>query len=311
MREDIVGLHIGDHRITAAQLRMGHRNVPRLIRAGWVDRDPGHGNGGVTAAILELWRKFHFRTSTVAVAIRSRGLIIRHFSYPFLTDNQLASTLSLEAEESTQLPPAELCLDWHVNNRQSSSRGDEGAGRIEGVFVAAPKESVQAEINALVMARLFPVVADVQGMAVANAFLTLNGPIQEDGSVCLLHLQENEADMVVFFAESGVYPRTIYAPHGGWHASIQHLLECLEEGLHYVRFKLHKPGIKRFLVAGRANCRDEIVAALSDRFAIEVTCWDPLDHMRVSIMCAAHRRRRPYPGIGNTLIPAIGLAMRF
>jgi Tfp pilus assembly PilM family ATPase len=305
MKESVVGIHVDSRFITAAQVSPAHGSRLRIRKLGWVKPDAPVTDESLARAIRELWRSFGFTTTTVSACLRTRSGILRYFEYPYLTDNQLASALELEAEEALLASHDKICLDWHVNAKVPGSAGSEQSGSVEGLLAAAPAKEVNQELAVLQAARLFPIRLELTSTAVANLYLQLEDISPDENAVCLLHLTPHQADIVIIFEGNRIYPRCLFSRSGNWESSISYLMDSVQENIRYFRFKLRKGEISKFIVTGKIPGQDKIIQELEQRFGLPVHSWNPLSSARMIQSRLISRSE----DMGPILTPCLGLAL--
>ena len=132
--EDIVGLDISDGEITAARVDVSPLGAVRLRNVGWTRVEAGASDEALASAIKGVWRAAGLASHTVAASMRSRSVVVRPFNYPPLGPEELRAALRLEAEESLQLPPDQIAVDWHIT-RDGARRSPAGrAVRSQGCW---------------------------------------------------------------------------------------------------------------------------------------------------------------------------------
>lgn len=306
--EDVVGLDIGDGVISVARVRLGRDGVLRLRNAGWAESPAGATDRELADAIRKVWRSGNVPSHTVCAAFRSPSIALRYFKYPALSHEEFESALRLEAEESLQLPPKEVALDWHLNAGAQPIPPGIGNYPREGLLAAAPEKEVNRFLAVLRMAGLYPVVVDLGVTAMCNIFQALHPASKSTGSACLVNLTHQYADIAVLFGRGGIYARTVSARTGAWESSLDYLAESVGDVLKFYEFKLRHEAVSRLFIAGRIPPTSDFVDRLRRQIGVPVEPWDPLsqiepDSSRVRRLLD---RRQTIP----PMIISIGLALR-
>ena len=159
-KENIAGINIGDGVVSAARIVRRGRKKIMLTHAGWMEYAPDASDAEIVKVIRTLWKTIKMPTHTVCTGLQSRSLCLKYFKYPDLAPRELASALKLEAEETLQLPPEEIMMDWHLN-RPASDPYTQLGEQLQGVLIAVGKEQVNRNLNLLKRAGLYPVIMDV------------------------------------------------------------------------------------------------------------------------------------------------------
>jgi len=273
LREDVVGLDMGAGLAAAARVKLDGRGRLRLKEAAWTSYNPKGSPDDVAAAIRRMWRRGKLSRFSVVSCLRSRALTLKRFQYPPLGDAELESALLLEAEETLQLSPEEVVLDWHTNPEPPEEMG-QGARQVTGTLVAVPRSEVDAHVRILKKSALLPVAADVSCFALVNLFRTCMPPEALDGVYCLARLGTQSADIAVIYNGTAVYPRTVFVHAGQAADPGKYYAESIKDVLAYYRFKLHLPEIDRVYLTGVVDGEKRSVIRNAVDVPIEV--WDPL-----------------------------------
>lgn len=304
--EDVVGLDVSNGVISASRLASAADGTLRLLNAGWAKVAPGATDRELATAIRDVWRSAGLPSRTVCASLRSRSAIVRYFSYPALEQVELVSALSLEAEDSLQLPRDQIVFDWHLNH-QSKQEGPGAKARREGLLVAVPRKDVEQQLGVLRMAGLYPVALDLGVTAIGNLFQVLHPDAASYEDTCVLHLTSQSADIVLLFEGDSLYARTIYARGTNWETSLGSLLEGLQDALKFYVFKLRGQPVRRLVVSGRIPEQANFLELLRAKTAVPVELWDPLARMAPGSLKA---RRVLGDSTKPPLAVSLGLALR-
>lgn len=301
--EEIVGLDVSNGMVSAARVTMASDGSLRLLNAGWSKVEPGASERELATAIRQVWRSAGLPSRTVCASLRSRSAILRYFSYPAMEQVELVAALGLEAEDSLQLPRQQIVLDWHLNLK----RQGHPAGRREGLLVAVPKKDVEAQLDVLRQAGVYPVTLDLGVTAVANLFQALYPDAQAREDTAVLHLTSQGADMALLFGGDSLYARSFYARGAGWEQSLNTLWEGVQDAIKFYTFKLRNKPVRHLMVSGRSPAGTDVVAELKARLGIPVEAWDPLTRM---VPGSAQARRVLKDDHKPPLAVCLGLALR-
>lgn len=186
-----VGLDVGSAFVRVVALRRT-REGWSLVAAGEAPRnapdDPADPNdANVRAIVHRLLDDLKLRRVSVAVAVPAGAAIVRRLSLPTDGLSDLTRQVDFEAEQHLPFAPEEACVSYQVLDRRHRSAGLSTDPTTLDVLLGAARRSEVAERASLVVGRGRRVcVADVEGLALANAF-TLNYPDQCD-SAWLVHV---------------------------------------------------------------------------------------------------------------------------
>jgi Tfp pilus assembly PilM family ATPase len=304
-KETIVGLDIGPEQVSMAQVEVRGVGNIHLVNAGWVPLTPGLDTEGTASLLREMWKECRLSCFTVASCLRSPAVVVRHFRFPSLNDNELTAALTLEAEEVLQLDADRIVMDWHENLVHAAPSDSRGR---EGVLVAVPEAELTRHQQMLEAAGLLPVIVDVGCTALGNIFMGLRGAEHRDSAVCLVNLSGRTADVAILFDGNAMYPRCL-TNGGDGDGRIRFLADNLNDVLKYYQFKLRREPVTEIIVTGQAPDMAALCAQLQQRVRLPVSAWDPskalnIRNWRVRQLLDHH------PAQGMTLATAIGMAMR-
>lgn len=300
--EEIVGLDVSNGVISATRVAVASDGTLKLLNAGWTHVAPGATERDLVTAIHQVWRSASIPSRTVCVSLRSRSAMLRYFSYPNMDKVELASALGLEAENSLQLPRAQIALDWHLNYQ---SQGQ--AARQEGLLVAVPRKEVDDQMAFLRRAGLYPVAMEVGATAVGNLYSATHPDPQTREDVAVLHLSNQRADLALLFGGDSLYARTLHARGDNWEASLGSLMEGVQDALKYYVFKLRSQPVRQLMVSGRLPDTPDFMIQLRSKLGVAVDYWEPLDQIVPATMQA---RRAMKENKRPPLVVSLGLALR-
>lgn len=303
--ETVIGLDVGPEQISMAQIEMRGVGDISLSNAGWAPLSPGLDDDSIASVLRDMWKDCRLSSFTVASCLRSPSLVVRHFRFPSLNDDELTAALGLEAEEVLQIGTDEIVMDWH-ENQVDATPGD-ARGR-EGVLVAVPQEDLARHRALLEAAGLLPVIVDVGCTALGNAHMGLRGDDHRDHAVCLVNLTGKIADVAILFDGNAMYPRCL-ANVGEGEGRDRYLSDSLTDVLKYYQFKLRREPVTDIVITGQAPDMDALRAHMQKRVGLPAAVWNPGTDVRVRNGRVRQMLERQ-PEQGMTLATAIGMAMR-
>ncbi|MCB0991662.1 MAG: type IV pilus assembly protein PilM [Acidimicrobiales bacterium] len=179
MTQRVIGLDVGTHAVTAAELRLGRGGQVTVSRFGQVAIRPGAVVGGevvdsaeVSAAIKRLWREAGFSSKRVVVGVGNQRVVVRPTEMPAMADDDLRSAVEFQAQELIPIPLEEAVLDYQVLERFISDEGDE---MLRVLIVAAQRGMVEGLITAVTGAGLETVMVDLVPFALLRSLVDLSG----------------------------------------------------------------------------------------------------------------------------------------
>ena len=268
-----MGLDVGAGLAAAARVKLDGRGRLRLKEVAWTPYNPKGSPDDVAAAIRRMWRRGKLSRFSVVSCLRSRALTLKRFQYPPLGEAELESALRLEAEETLQMSPDDVVLDWQMNPEPSEKMGH-GGRQVTGTLVAVPRSEVDAHVKVLRRAALLPVAADVSCFALVNLFRTCMPPETLNGVYCLARLGTQSADIAVIYDGTAVYPRTVFVHAGQAADPGKYYAESIKDVLAYYRFKLHLPDVDKVYLTGVVDGDKRTL--IRDAVDVPVEVWDPL-----------------------------------
>jgi len=307
--ENIAGIHLADGVVSTARVvRRGRRRIA-LTHAGWMDYAPDASDEEIVAVVRKLWKKTRMPTKTVCAGLHTRSLCLKYFKYPDLAPRELTSALHLEAEESLQLPPEEIALDWHLNRPRNDPYTQLGEP-LHGVLVASPKKEINRQLNLLKKAGLFPVITDVGCTSLCNLFLALRGEkVNNNNAVCVVNLSRYHADIAILYADHYIYPRTIISRSAEWSTKVQYLIENVSDALLYYHVKVDKTPVTQLVLTGFVPDEPEFVAQVHDSIGLPTEVWSPLRDENFLISHSVKSAKK-YNVISPLMTTSLGLGLR-
>ncbi|MDR2347033.1 MAG: type IV pilus assembly protein PilM [Bifidobacteriaceae bacterium] len=150
-KKQVVGLDIGDTQLRAVELSMDPRDPARsasIQRYAEVDLPPEAVRDGEVARradvvhiLRDMWRRHRFASKQVVLGIGGQRVIVRDAAFPAAPLDVLRRSLPYQVEDLIMVPVDESLLDFYPLA--------EADGRISGLLVAAPVESVQRNVDAV------------------------------------------------------------------------------------------------------------------------------------------------------------------
>ncbi len=308
-KENIAGINIAEGVVSASRLVRRGRHKIAMTHGGWLEYEPDATDENIVQVIRRLWKICRMPTRTVCVGFHTRSLCLKYFKYPDLAPRELTSALNLEAEETLQLPPEEIAMDWHLNRPKNDPYTQLGE-QLHGVLVAVSKKEVNNQLNLVKRAGLLPVLTDVGCTSLCNLFLALRGDkVNEHNAVCVVNLARYSADISILFNDHYIYPRTIITRSSEWSSKVQYLIENISDALLYYHVKVDKTPVTQLVLTGFVPSDPEFVAQVHDTIGLPTEVWSPLkdDNFTVSRGVKSSRDRSV---ISPLMTTSLGLGLR-
>lgn len=167
-----IGLDIGTSGVRAAELSFGKTGIA-LEKFGQVALPEGAVRDGeviqsdvVTHAIKELWANTKFSSKQVIVGVANQKVIVRQVDLPWAPMDELRASLPYQVQDTIPMPVEQALLDFYPLDELTE---DNGTRLLRGLLVAASRDMVQAQLDAIQHAGLQPVMVDLTAFAVLRS----------------------------------------------------------------------------------------------------------------------------------------------
>lgn len=176
-KKRVIGLDIGTTQVRAAEVEFGSGGSsaharPRLVRVGVAPLPPGAVREGevverstVGSAIKRLWTEHKFGSKNVILGVGNQRVVVRDLDLPAMPMAQVRSSLPFQVQNLIPVAVDDAILDYLPIEVRSGESGDV----MQGLLVAATKDTVLANTEAVETAGLRPVVVDLSAFALARA----------------------------------------------------------------------------------------------------------------------------------------------
>jgi type IV pilus assembly protein PilM len=213
MAKGIVGLDIGRDTLRAVEIENADKAKPTVVRIAHVPIPDGAVRSGevreintVVAAIRKLWSTGGFKSKDVVLGIGNQRVIARDLTVPKMSYVQIRESLPFQVQEMLPVPVGDALLDFYPVSEGTGDNGDV----VNGLLVAAIKDSIMGNVNAVRQAGLSPVQVDLIPFALSRALV--RGPIGR-GTVAIIDIGGSTTNVVVSTAGVPQFVRMI--PVGG------------------------------------------------------------------------------------------------
>ena len=213
MAKRIVGIDIGSTSVRAVEIEGATRARPTIVRIHEVPLPSGSARSGeviethtVASALKRLWSTGGFKSKDVVLGMGNQRVIARDLVMPKMSLTQIREALPFQVQDMLPMAVAEALLDFYPI---SESEGESGPV-VNGLLVAAVKQSVLANVDAAVLAGLRPVEVDLIPFALSRALLPTSS---STATVALVHVGAVTTSMIV--ANRGIPQFVRIIPSGG------------------------------------------------------------------------------------------------
>lgn len=202
MAKGIVGLDIGSNSIRAVEVGDATGSKPRVLRYREAPLPEGAAVSGdvvelhtVASAIKALWSAGGFKSKDVVLGMGNQRVLARDFTVPKMSMLQIRESLPFQVQELLPVPVADAILDFYPVSESMSESGPV----INGLLVAAIKETVLANVKAAELAGLNPVGMDLIPFALTRVHLRND---RSTGAAALIDIGATTTNVVI--AKAGI-----------------------------------------------------------------------------------------------------------
>ena len=178
-----IGLDVGSSSIKLVQLqdtkngialyKAGSAPTPReAVKAGVVV-DPL----AVAQAIRSLLEALQVEGCTITAGVAGPTVVVREVPLPVMSDRQLRKSIQWEARNYISFPVEDSVVEFEVLDRPAQSEGNQ----MRVMLVAAPRDMVDSQVEAIEVAGLDPAAVEIQPFAMMRGILATNGTSAEQG----------------------------------------------------------------------------------------------------------------------------------
>lgn len=213
MANRIVGLDIGRDTIRAVEVENPDKARPVALRYAEVPLPADSVRSGevreintVAAAIRKLWATGGFKTKAVALGIGNQRVLARDLTVPRMSLTQIRESLPFQVQEMLPVPVSDALLDFYPVSEEMGENGPV----VNGLLIAAIKESVMGNVNAVKQAGLRPVHVDLIPFALSRVLA--RGQLSR-GTIAIIDMGASTTNVVI---SSGGVPQFVrMIPAGG------------------------------------------------------------------------------------------------
>jgi type IV pilus assembly protein PilM len=213
MAKSIVGVDISSWGIRAVEVRDAATTRPTILRSksillpeGAVLRGEVIEVATVSTALKQLWSTGGFKSKDVVLGIGNHRVLARDLTVPKMSLERIRESLPFQVQEMLPVPVEDALLDFYPISEGHSDQGPV----VNGLLVAAIKESVNTNIRAAELAGLNPVDVDLIPFALSRVLLRGANML---GVVAIIEIGANTSTVVI--VKDGVPQFVRIIPTGG------------------------------------------------------------------------------------------------
>ncbi|QCB95803.1 type IV pilus assembly protein PilM [Arthrobacter sp. PAMC25564] len=208
-----IGVDIGSTALRAVEVRNPDKARPTVLRYLEVPLPDGAVSRGlvaepdvVAAALKQLWSKGGFRSKSVVLGVGNQHVLVRDLTVPGATLAAIRESLPFQVQDMLPMAVADAQLDFYPTTEDTDADGT----AVAGLLVAAGKEAVLGNIEAVRRAGLRTVDVDLLPFAVSRVLLP-----RADGDGVVAVIDVGASTTSVLIAKDGVPQFVRLIPAGG------------------------------------------------------------------------------------------------
>lgn len=212
MGKSVVGIDIGRRTLRAVEVADADRARPTLLRFQQLPLPEGAVSRGevlephtVASSLKQLWSKGGFKSRDVILGMGNQRVLARDLTVPRASQERIRESLPFQVQDMLPVPVADALLDFYPVSEGESEHGPV----VHGLLIAAVKDAVLANVNAVHLAGLNVVGVDLIPFALSRVLLPRGGK----GTVALIDIGGASTSVVI--VSDGVPQFVRLIPTGG------------------------------------------------------------------------------------------------
>jgi len=160
---------------------------------------------GVANAIRSVVAQSRTKLKTVAAAVAGSSVITKIIDMPDgLSDDEMETQLTLEADQYIPYPLEEVAIDFEVQGPSP-----ERANQVEVLLAACRRETIDTRVEAIEGAELIPRIMDVEAYAMERAFALVQHQLdlEEESTVAVVDIGATMTTLSVLNNGQTIYTR--------------------------------------------------------------------------------------------------------
>ncbi|WP_111719435.1 type IV pilus assembly protein PilM [Homoserinimonas sp. OAct 916] len=197
MAASVVGVDIGDVAVRAVELSDATKANPTLVRyhemplpEGAVSRGEVLEPNTVGTALKRLWTAGNFKSKNVVLGMGNHRVLARDLTVPKMSLKRIRESLPFQVQEMLPVPVAEALLDFYPIAEGEGANGPE----VHGLLIAAVKDAVAGNVQAVQLAGLNPIEVDLIPFALSRV---LSRGVQVDGAVVQIDVGASSTSVLI------------------------------------------------------------------------------------------------------------------
>jgi type IV pilus assembly protein PilM len=214
-QKPVVGLDIGSSAVKAVELKASGKGW-KVVAFGIEPLPPDTIVDGaiidgtaVADAIRRLFERLGIKNRDVAASLSGNAVIVKKITLPAMTDAELATSITWEAEQYIPFDIQDVNLDYQILTRPP--KGAAPGATMDVLLVAAKKETIADYTGVIAQAGRVPAIVDVDAFALQNAYEVNYGT--RDAIVALLNIGASAININIVRGDQSLFTRDV--PIGG------------------------------------------------------------------------------------------------
>jgi len=167
----VIGLDIGTTSVRAVEVERG-RGAPTLLRyaeapvpIGAIRDGEVVEPDGVVDALRRIWAEGRFSHRDVVLGVGNQRVMVRRLELPWMPVAQIRASLPFQVQGTLPVAVEDSLLDYYPTAEYQGANGR----TLQGLLVAATRDTVQSNLSAAESAGLRPLMVDLNGFALLRA----------------------------------------------------------------------------------------------------------------------------------------------
>jgi type IV pilus assembly protein PilM len=209
--KSLLGLDIGSHSIKLIEIGISGHDYT-LLAAGSIPTPPKALSSPLAAdqqavglAIRQLMKETGAKSQSVAIALPESQVFTRVIEMPSLSQRELNTAISWEAEQYIPLPLDQVNIDYTILRDAKAT----GTDKMDVLLVAAPKALLDKYLSIIEMAELVTVAAETEIIATSRALVRSVASIKN--AALMVSLGAQTTDLAILRGGTLAFTRSIAA----------------------------------------------------------------------------------------------------
>jgi len=290
-----VGLDVGSSSVKAAGLTAQKSGGFQLDYFSIQPIEGEHSKDKIADAIKKAVEASPSKTQKAVISVSGQSVVVRQVLFPAMTDEELRSAITFEAEKYIPFNISEVYLDAQIIDKKTADN------KIKVLIVAAKKELVDEHLALLNEAGLEAEAIDCDSVAVTNAFIFSDPGLTKEKTVALINIGASMTNICILKNEILNFVRDIPIEP----KNLENLETQTRLSFDYYENQFGK-GIDGIYVSGGGSKEAGILERFSQAFGIESQVWDPAKNLVISPKVNGQALKES----ASQMAVCLGLAMR-